>query len=137
MKKYVINFIAIISIIFTSNNFASAQKIVCEVVENSWIIRVFLNLYNDDNMKIECIWVKELDPDKINDNQFEALNLINGIEVSDQDKWYNQLIEYINQLNNLDHSSLSHAERDQQIIRLNTEIFTVLGRKFCENRYGL
>ena len=45
MKKYVINFIAIISIIFTSNNFASAQKIVCEVVENSWIIRVFLNLY--------------------------------------------------------------------------------------------
>ena len=47
---------------------------------------------------------------------------------------YNYLI---NQLNNLDHSSLSHAERDQQIIRLNTEIFTVLGRKFCENRYGL
>ena len=83
------------------------------------------------------IWFKDLDPDLVNDNQFKILDLINGIEISDQDKWYNPLMEYINQFNNLVHSKLQLTELEQQKTKLNFEIFTILGWKLHEAGYAL
>lgn len=137
MKKLIINFITIILLIFTSINFTFAEKIVCTVVKNHEIIRVFLYLCNDSNTKLRHIWFKDLDPDLVNDNQFEILDLINGIEISDQDKWYNPLMEYINQFNNLVHSQLQPTDLEQQKTQLNVEIFTILGWKLHEAGYDL
>ena len=77
-------------------------------------IRVILFSYDDSNTKLGHIWFMDLDPDLVNDNQFKILDLINGIEISDQDKWYNPLMEYINQFNNLVHSKLQLTDKQKE-----------------------
>lgn len=120
-------------IIFVSSNFTFAEKIVCKVIKNREIIRVFLYSYDDSNTNLGHVWFKDLDPDLVNDNQVEILDLINGIKISDQDKWYNPLMEHINQFNNLVRSSqLQMIDLEQQKTQLNVDIFTILGRKLHE-----
>lgn len=137
MKKFAIYFITIALFFFTSINFTCAEKIVCKVFKGIENIRVILFSYDDSNTKLGHIWFKDLDPDLVNDNQFKILDLINGIEISDQDKWYNPLMEYINQFNNLVHSKLQLTELEQQKTKLNFEIFTILGWKLHEAGYAL
>ena len=139
MKKHIINFIIIIFFIFISNNFVSAEKIVCEVVENTFIsvydkdgnflrpawveIGVCLNLCDNDDNFLRTIWIKTFVAERIrtNDNLLEALNLIveNRIEIDEQDKWYKLIIEYINQSNNLINGQFQQAELEQQKTQLN------------------
>ena len=156
MKKYIINFITIILLIFTSSNFVFAEKIVCEVVENTFIsvydkdgnflrpawveMGVCLNLCDNDGNFLRTIWVKTFVTERIraNDNLQKYLNLLsaNRIEIDEQDKWYNPLIEYIAQFNNLIFSRLHPDELEQQKTQLNVEIFKILGWKLHELGYG-
>lgn len=155
MKKLIINFITIILLIFISNNFVFAEKIVCEVVENalisvydkdgnflrpSWVeMGVCLNLCDDYGDFSRTIWVKTFVAERIraNDNLQKYLNLLtaNRIEIDEQDKWYNPLIEYIGQANNLISSQSHTSELEQQKTQLNMEIFKILGWKLHELGY--
>lgn len=140
MKKHVINFITIILLILISSNLVFAEKIVCKLEEDCDEIIVFLVLYNNDGLKLDDIVVIKLISDELNDNQLRVLNLMNGIEICDQDKWYEPLIELtsqlknlLNQLNRLNRPLLSSDA--QQIKSLYSDIFKILGWKTCELRY--
>lgn len=139
MKKLVINFatIFLFLLIFLSNNFIFAEKIICEVEEDHYGIYVALALY-DNNDKMLCdIWLKKLDPDNINDNQKKALNLINGIEFDEDDARYDQLLDLTTRSNNLDYDRLHPNEFYEQRIQFNKKIFRILGQKVYEKGYRL
>ncbi len=135
MKKHVINFITIILLILISSNLVFAEKIVCKLEEYYDEIIVFLVLYNNDGLKLDDIVVIKLISDKLNDNQLRVLNLMNGIEIYDQEQWYESLIELTSQLKNLLNRPLLSSDA-QQIKFLYSDIFKILGWKTCELGYG-
>ena len=135
MKKLVMNFITIILLIFTSTNFIFAEKFLCKVEKGYYGIYVHLILYNDVNEELSEELII-LNPNKLNDNQKYVLDLMEGIEINDQERWYEQIMNLKDQLENVKQGPLQPYYA-QQVRSLHSEIFKILGCKLYELGYGL
>lgn len=133
MKKYATNLITIILLIFTSSNFMFAEKIVCKLEKNfTNVCIVDLVLCNNDGIILNGIDTIVLKLDELNDNQKYVLDLMDGIEINDQERWYKQIMNLKDQLENVKQNQLQPDYVQQAVLYLRSEIFKILGCKLYE-----
>ncbi len=138
MKKYAISFITMILIIFTSSNFMFAEKIVCKLEKNFENICIIdLVLCNNDGRTLNGIDTIVLNLDKLDNKQKYVLDLMDGIEINDQERWYEQIMNLKDQLKNIKQSHLQPDYVQQAVLYLRSEIFKILGCKLYELGYDI